>query len=143
MIKRIWVILILSSMFISCSSKSTVCKTSNTVGIWTNFSSRNMGGYSISQNSELIIKRYGPGDYEYFLNQTNIDQMYGSIPKLSNSKGGFENSIIDKKWKFSGGSFGERGGYIKVPSDCWDNYKPDKLIVSFPNGRGNTMIFNK
>ena len=143
MVKRILLILVISNILVGCSSKSTVCKTSNTVGVWTHFISRNMGGYSISQNSELIIKRYGPGDYEYFLNQTVTDQMYGGLPKSSNSKGSFKDQIIDKKWKFSGGSFGESGGYIEVPSDCWDNYKPDRLIVSFPNGRGNTMIFTK
>lgn len=63
-----------------------------------------MGGYSISQNSELIIKRYGPGDYEYFLNQKVVDQMYGGLPKSSNSKGSFKNQIVDKKLKFSGGN---------------------------------------
>jgi hypothetical protein len=130
-------------IFNSCSTKPTVCKTSNTVGVWNHYVSKNMGGYLISQTSELVIKRYGPGDYEYFLYQTTIDQMYGGQPKYFNSKGGFKDQIIDNKWRFDGGDFGKSKGYIEVPSDCWDNYKPNRLIVSFPKGNGNTMIFTK
>ena len=138
-------ILFILSLFliINCSSSPTVYKTSNTVGVWKNSISRNMGGYSISQDTELEIKRYGPGDYEYFLNQTVVDQMYGGKPKYINSSGSFKDQIIERRWRFDGGDFGEKGGYIEVPGDCWDNYKPDRLIVSFPKGRGNTMIFKK
>ena len=138
-------LLLIPSLFliINCSSSPTVCKTSNTVGVWKNSISRNMGGYSISQDTELEIKRYGPGDYEYFLNQTVVDQMYGGKPRYINSRGSFKDQIMDKKWRFDGGDFGEKGGYIEVPSDCWNNYKPDRLIISFSKGRGNTMIFTK
>jgi hypothetical protein len=106
-------LLLISSLFliINCSSSPTVCKTSNTVGVWKNSISRNMGGYSISQDTELEIKRYGPGDYEYFLNQTVVDQMYGGKPKYINSSGSFKDQIIERRWRFDGGDFGEKGGY--------------------------------
>ena len=138
-------VLLISSLFllINCSSSPTVCKTSNTVGLWKNSISKKMGGYLISQDTELEIKRYGPGDYEYFLNQTVVDQMYGGKPRYINSRGSFNNQIRDKKWRFDGGDLGEKGGFIEVPGDCWDNYKPERLIVSFQSGRGNSMIFTK
>ena len=38
---------------------------------------------------------------------------------------------------------GERGGYISIPSDEWDDYKPKTLSVHFASGRGSSMTFNK
>ena len=40
-----------------------------------------MGGYQISQKTKLTIILNGPGDYEYRLEKTVIDAMYGGQPK--------------------------------------------------------------
>tara|TARA_B100001758_G_C18314118_1_gene559513 strand:- start:183 stop:881 length:699 start_codon:yes stop_codon:yes gene_type:complete len=118
-------------------------KTSNTVGDWFHEVSKNMGGYNITSKTKLTIIRIDAGIYEYKIATTVIDEMYGGNPKTNYSSGKLEKYIKDNKWVFSGGDFGERGGYISIPSDEWDDYKPKTLSVHFASGRGSSMTFNK
>lgn len=133
-------------MFLTAILSTTSCgggiiKGSNTLGDWYHETSRNMGGYQISSKTKLTVIRNSPGDYDYSLETTVVDAMYGSQPKTEYSSGRFEENIKDNKWRFSGGEFGNRGGYIAVPSDNWNNYKPSELVIQFVIGRGNTMTF--
>lgn len=132
--------LITSFLITSCSGN---VKGLNTVGDWHHEISRNMGGYQISQKSKLTIVRNGTSDYEYQLETITIDAMYGGKPKRSNTSGIFEKNTSANKWRFSGGDFGERGGYIQIPSDNWDNYKPSDILIGFASGRGNPMTFTR
>jgi hypothetical protein len=133
------VIIVTASLLISCGE----IKSSNTVGDWYHETSRNMGGYNISAQTKLTIIRIEAGVYEYNLATTMNDQMYGGNPKTQYSSGKFEENIKDNKWVFSGGTFGNRGGYIVIPEDHWDDYKPNTLTVNFESGRGNSMTFTK
>ncbi|MDB2463663.1 hypothetical protein N9W69_02470 [Flavobacteriaceae bacterium] len=133
------VILVTASILTSCGR----VKTSNTVGDWYHEISRNMGGYYISSRTKLTIIRIEAGVYEYKLATTLTDEMYGGYPKTEYSSGKFEEYIRDSKWVFSGGDFGNRGGYIEVPTDQWDDYNPSKLTIHFESGRGNSMTFTR
>jgi hypothetical protein len=124
------------------TSCSRTIKTSNTVGDWYHEVSKNMGGYNITSKTKLTVIRIEAGVYEYKIATTVIDEKYGGDPKTQYSSGKFEENIKDNKWLFSGGDFGERGGYISIPSDEWDDYKPKSLTVNFANGRGNSMTFS-
>ena len=42
-----------------------------------------MGGAKISIKTKLTIIRNGPGDYEYEVEETVIDEMYGGVPKTN------------------------------------------------------------
>lgn len=140
----ITIALVTTFILTSCGGtiKGTI-KASNTVGDWYQEISRNMGGYQISAKTKLTIIRNGPGDYEYRLETTRVDAMYGGQPKTEYSSGRFEEDVKDNKWRFSGGDYGNRGGYIVVPSDNWDDYKPSEITIQFASGRGNSMIFNR
>jgi len=131
--------LFIVSILFSCGR----IKTSNTVGDWYYTTGRNMGGYNITAQTKLTIIRIEAGVYEYKLATTVIDQMYGGIPKTNCSFGKFEEYINEHKWVFSGGEFGNRGGYIQVPEDKWDDYKPSNLEVNFASGQGNSMTFKR
>jgi hypothetical protein len=137
--KNIFVITIAYFFLISCGK----IKTSNTVGNWYNKTSRNMDGYDISSEKKLTIIRIDAGVYEYKLATTVIDQMNGGRPNNKYSFGKFEEYIKDNKWVFNGGFFGNRGGYVEVPSDHWDNYKPETLTVHFASVRGDSMNFSR
>jgi hypothetical protein len=137
---KIFVAIIFTSTLLCSCGK---IKTSNTVGDWYHITSSNMGGYNISAKTKLTIIRIEAGIYEYKLATTVIDQMYGGNPKTQYSSGKFEEYIVDNKWVLSGGDFGNRGGYIEVPKDQWDDYKPTNIIVHFANGRGNSMNFTR
>lgn len=137
----VYVIAILCmNLLTSCSG---TIKTSKTVGNWYHEISRNMGGYQISSKTKLTIIRNGPGDYEYRLEKTVVDAMYGGQPNTEYSSGRFEKEIKGNKWRFSGGDYGNRGGYIAVPSDYWDDYKPSEITIPFNSGRGNQMTFKR
>ena len=116
-------------------------KTSNTTGDWYHKISKNMGGFNISSETKLTIIRIEAGVYEYRTEETVIDEMYGGMPKTNYSSGKFEKSIsrFDHKWEFSGGEFD--GGWIQIPADEWDDYKPTTISVCFPEGEGNTRVF--
>ena len=128
---------------VTLTSCSGTIKGSNTVGDWYHEISRNMGGYEISQKTILTIIRNGPGDYEYQLKKRVRDAMYGGQPKNEYSSGKFEEIIKENKWRFSGGDYGNRGGYIEVPSDNWDDYEPSEITVRFGRNRGNSMKFER
>ena len=138
---KIFSILLFTSFFLS-SCNGTV-KGSNTTGDWYNEISKIMGGAKISMKTKLTIIRNGPGDYEYEVEETVIDEMYGGVPKTKKFSGSFEEDIVDNKWRFKDGSYGERGGYILVPDDNWDDYKPDTIRVEFSSGRGDPKVFKR
>lgn len=116
---------------------------SNIVGKWLNVEQKNMGGYEISQVSILTITKESSGEFGYELNQTVRDEMYGS-EKYSTEKGKLDGEVDDKKWRFSTGQFfAERGGYIVVPSDNWDDYLPNEISIRFAENRGSLMIFSR
>ena len=118
-------------------------KTSNTVGDWHHEISRNMGGYNISSKSKLTIIRIEAGVYEYKLAITTTDQMYGGQPKTEISNGKLDEVVENGKWKFLTGDYGNRGGFIVVPSDEWENNSPNEIEIEFESGRGNSMTFRR
>lgn len=124
----------------SCSGS---VKGSNTIGDWYHSKSEIMGGYQIQQDTKLTIIRNGPGDYEYQVEVTTVDAYNGGIPNTEYSSGRFEEEIRDQKWRFSGGDFGDRGGYIEVPSDNWKDYNPSEIYVRFAVKRGYPMTFKR
>ena len=140
-IKNIILSLLLLTYLISCGYN--IAKTSNITGEWVHTEGKVMGGYLISQNNKLIIIRNGPGDYEYTLTTVTTDQMYGGEPKSSFSSGKLDGKIIENEWRFVSGKFGERGGYIQVPTDRWDDYSPTEIVVNFSSDRGDSMVFTR
>ena len=102
-----------------------------------------MGGSQISSKTKLTIIRNEPGDYEFQLEKTVVDAMYGGQPKTEFSSGKFEKDVIDRKVRFSGGDYGNRGGYIAVPSDDWYDYKPSEITIQFNTRRGNALTFKR
>jgi len=116
---------------------------SNIVGEWLNVEAKNVGGYEISQVSILTITKESSGEFRYELNQTVRDEMYGS-EKSSTEKGKLDGEVDNKKWRFTTGQFlAERGGYIVVPSDNWDDYLPNEISIRFAENRGSLMIFSR
>ncbi len=134
---------ILLTLLIGFITSCGKVKTSNTVGVWYHEISKSLGGYSISAKTKLTITRNGPGDYEYQTETSIVDEMYGGREKTDRSSGIIEENIRNNKWRFSGGDFGDRGGYIEVPEDRWDDYKPNEITVKFNSGRGNSMEFKR
>ena len=140
--KNILSFFIIASIFITSCNSFVQLKTSNTVGDWHHSVSKNMGGYQISLSTKLTIIRNGRGDYSYIIEQNTTDAMYGNQTKTDRFRGKMEEGVnSNNEWPFIGNSYGERGAYIKVPDDRWNDYKPSEIIVSFAQGRGNSMIF--
>ena len=140
--KNILSFFIIASIFVTSCNSFVQLKTSNTVGDWHHTATKNMGGYQISQLTELTIIRNGRADYSYIIKQNTTDAMYGNQTKTDVFRGKMEEGMnLNNEWPFIGGSFGERGAYIKVPDDRWNDYKPSEIIVSFAQRRGDSMIF--
>ena len=74
---------------------------------------------------------------------TVTDQMYGGQPKTEFSNGKLDEVVENGKWKFLTGDYGNRGGYIVVPSDEWENNSPNEIVIEFESGRGNSMTFQR
>ena len=137
-------LLVITSVILTSCDSFVQLKTSNTVGDWYHDISKIMGGYQISKNTKLTIIRNDRADYSYFLEETVIDEMYGGKPKTTYSSGRMEESMSsNNEWFFIGGSYGERGGYIEVPNDRWNDYKPSELKIYFAPRRGDMMTFFK
>ena len=130
-------------LFLLNSCNNVVKGTKKTAGNWYHEISNNMGGVQISANTKLSIKRNGPGDYDYSIVTTITDQMYGGQPKTEFSNGKLDEVVEDGKWKFLTGDYRNRGGYIVVPSDEWENNSPNEIEIEFESGRGNSMTFQR
>lgn len=138
----IHIILISSITLISCK-KSPLDGSKKVVGVWNNEINREMGGFDISKKTKLIITRNGPGDYNYELFETVVDQMYGSQQKQEYSNGKLDSVAYGNKWKFISGGYYDRGGYILVPTDKWEALSPSEIIVKFNEGSGFPITFNR
>ena len=145
------VVVFFAIMFIADSSKEIV-KVSHIVGEWEYSKTQMMGGREMSMFVTLEITKNGSGkewsDYHYEVNSVFVDQMYGGTPSTKNSTGDFSPVKGGNKLNFSGGDYGERGGYIVVPEDNWVDYFPETLIVKFGTSasglsRGHDLIFKK
>ena len=128
------------SLLTSCKG---VVQGANVTGNWYHEISKSIGGYQITAKTKLTILRNGPGDYQYQLKTTVVDAMYGGVPKDNYSSGRLGEEVSNNMWLFKGGDFGNKGGFIKVPSDNWDDYEPSTITVYFSSGRGNSMIFTR
>jgi hypothetical protein len=137
---KVLTIIIIATTFIGCNSS---LDGSNVVGTYKHNILKNMGGFNISATSELTIRRDGPGDYKYQMSVTIIDEMYGGVPKQTNSSGSFNSEKIENnEWRFVGGDLGDRAAYIKVPENGWTS-PPSSITVYFGAGRGNAMDFTR
>ena len=136
------VILISSITLISCKN-SPLNGAKKIVGDWNNEITKEMGGFGISKKTKLTITRNGPGDYNYELYEVVIDQMYGSQQKEEYSTGKLDSVAHGDKWKFNSGRFYERGGYILVPADKWEDESPNEIVVKFNEGSGFPIIFKR
>lgn len=127
----------------SCFDQINAIKGSNIVGSWHHHISKYVGDYQISQITKLRIDKNESGEFVYKLETIVRDAMYGSQPKTKYSNGSLEDNSQNHKWHFRNGEFGNRGGYIYVPDDKWNDYRPDDITIGFRKNRGNSMTFTR
>jgi len=108
----------------------------NIIGSFQHIKSRVMGGYRISQTSNLEISKNKKQEISYFVTTTVVDEYNGSVPRTEEASGVIK--LINNKYKFIGGSFGERGANI-LPN----NKINSKVLISFAPRRGDAMLFEK
>lgn len=132
----------------NCSHSNNKNKLKSTVpitkieGDWYNEVSRNMGGFPITASTRLSIWSTDSSNL-YSVSTTVVDQMYGGQPKTEYLTGRLDLVPEDGNWKFRTGDYGNRGGYIIIPSDKWENNRPNEITIEFTSGRGNPMTFKK
>jgi hypothetical protein len=110
--------------------------TQNIIGSFQHIKSRVMGGYRISSTSNLEISKNEQKEISYFVITTVVDEYNASVPRTEETSGVIK--LINNKYKFIGGSYGERGAYI-LPN----NKMNSKVLISFAPGRGDAMLFDK
>ena len=112
----------------------------NIEGEYTHYISKVLGAYRISMESTLELKKIDNNTYNYTLTETVIDEYNGGTPSTKSSNGKL-NKLSSLKFKFNGGSLGEKGAYISfkiVPKPPINN-----VSVFFAPGRGDTRYFTK
>jgi hypothetical protein len=138
------VLQIIALIFSNCNNTVQIGKAVkgiNTIGNWYQETTKNIGGFQITGKTNLTILKNSDGVFEYKTETTVIDDMYGGLPRTEYSNGRLKENVKDNEWLFLGGEYGNRGGYIEVPSDRWDDYKPSSLTIQFATGHGNSMTF--
>jgi hypothetical protein len=113
-----------------------LCNAQNIIGSYEHFKSRVMGGYRISSTSNLEISKNEKQTLNYFVTTTFVDEYNGSVPKTEETSGVIK--LINNKYKFIGGGYGERGAYI-LPN----NKINTNVIIYFAPSRGDAMIFER
>jgi len=112
---------------------------------WNHKKSQNMGGYNISIETELNIVSIEKDNKDklikYRIKQTIIDEYSGSVPKFEYEEGSLKHNNKNKL-EFKEGDFEERGAYIIIPEDRWEN-KPKTILIKFEENQGNDMLFNR
>ncbi len=129
--RRLFLVVIFAICYFGVNSQTLV-------GKYSHFTSKIMGGYKISQTSELTIQIEGNNKITYSITATLVDEYSGGRPQYSYYSGDIK-KVTPLKYKFYGDAYGERGAYItfkKVPKD-----PVGELLISFSPGRGNQMSF--
>jgi hypothetical protein len=108
----------------------------NLVGSYQHYKSRVMGGYRISSTSNLEISKSTNQSLNYVVRTTITDEYSGGIPKTQETSGVLK--LIDNKYRFIGGSYGERGAYILL-----NNKANANIQVYFAPNRGDVMNFER
>ena len=110
--------------------------TQNIIGSFQHIKTRVMGGYRISQTSNLEISKNKKQEISYFVTTTVVDEYNGNVPRTEEASGVIK--LINNKYKFIGGSYGERGANI-LPN----NKMNSKVLISFAPRRGDAMLYEK
>ena len=102
---------------------------------------KTLGGGTVIVNRELNINRNGHGDYDYNMVTTTDDRLTGEQNTMS-TKGKLQEEIRYGEWKFDGGWFGERKGYIEIPDDEWRDGPPSELYIhTWEDGKWKERMF--
>ena len=134
--------LILILFFSSCNNE--IVQGSNIIGNWKNSVSKSMGGYEISSNFFLSIRKTNDGQFNYTYEVYVSDQMYGTKNKLMDKGSGkLSDEVSEKKWMFETGILSNKKSYIIVPDDNWKDYKPNTILISHGFQRGSDQLFKK
>ena len=108
----------------------------NLIGLYQHTISRVMGGYRISSTSSLDISKNEKQTLSYFVTTTVVDEYNGGVPRTEETSGVLK--LIGNKYKFVGGSYGERGAYLLTNNKINTN-----LIIYFAPSRGDAMRFDR
>jgi len=101
------------------------------------------GPNKLKITEELEIFRSPKGKYTYRIKSSEYWKKYNNIPKVEYFVGRLDSQIIDSKWKFISGEYGDRGGYIPVPENEWNTDTVHAITVLFPKGRGREQLFTR
>lgn len=128
--KKNFLLLLLLSLF------QNVSFSQNIVGSYQHTISRVMGGYRISSTSNLDISKNEKQTLSYFVTTTVVDEYNGGAPRTEETSGVVK--LIGNKYKFVGGSYGERGAYLLTNNKINTN-----VIIYFAPSRGDAMRFDR
>lgn len=127
MIKNLLLLLI-------CCLCQTTSFSQNVTGSYQHTISRVMGGYRIAATTNLEISKKDNQSLSFNITTTTVDEYSGGVPKTEKTSGTLK--LINNKYRFIGGSYGERGAYISSLS-------ASGIIVNFAPNRGNLMSFER
>jgi hypothetical protein len=149
----ILIILMLSLSIFSCSSEDQGVNGKKVIGKWYwSIQDKDIqvvngklyeGPNKLKIIEELEIFRSPKGRYTYRIKNSSYWEKYNNIPKIEYSVGRIDSQIVDSKWRFVSGDYGDHGGYVSVPQNEWNTDTVYAITVSFPKGRGREKLFTR
>jgi len=92
---------------------------------------------------ELEIIRTPQGRYSYRVKDLEYWEKHNNIPKISYSEGFLDSQVIDSKWRFISGDYGDHDGFISIPLNEWNTDTVHAITVLYPKGKGREKIFTR
>lgn len=119
---------------------------SRAVGIYFYENTNRIDSNEITTKRWLTITDGEKGGYEYGITTTTIinkKEINERDPYKKFSLGMLEENQELNKWLLKGGEFGDKGAYIVIPNDKWNDSGPHEIIIAYLNGKYDPITFTR
>lgn len=140
------ILIFVSALIIIHSGCKEGLNKSSALGIY-NFENNNrIEGNEITTKRSLVISEGEKGEYKYGIINTiivNKKEIEERDPYKKFSTGILEENKELSKWLLKGGEFGDKGGFIVIPNDKWNEVSPLEITIAFLKAGYDPITFTR
>ena len=135
-----------SALIILLSGCKEGLNKSSAVGVYNFENTNRIEGNEITTKRYLVISEGEKGEYKYSIINTiivNKKEIEELDPHKKFSLGILEENKELSKWLLKGGEFGDKGGFIIIPDDKWNDFSPREITIAFLKSEYDPITFTR
>lgn len=140
------ILIFVSALIIIHSGCKEGINKSRALGIYNFENTNRIEGNEITTKRSLVISEGEKGEYKYGIINTiivNKKEIEERDPYKKFSTGILEENKELSKWLLKGGEFGDKGGFIVIPNDKWNDVSPHEITIAFLKTEYDPITFTR